>query len=84
MLWALYSTPFHSATTAFRSLSLLLLVLRGHLKSWRASGVCLRYSVCQHVQVSQMCDVYSFGVLLAFLFTGKHIPVVPADMQVGW
>ena len=86
-LWALYSTPVHSVTTAFRSLSLqLLLLFRAclRLEPWRASGVCLRYSVCQHVQVSQMCDVYSFGVLLAFLFTGKHIPVVPADMQVGW
>ena len=34
-LWALYSTPFHSATTAFRSLSLLLL-LQACLKPWRA------------------------------------------------
>lgn len=30
-----------------------------------------------------MVDLYSFGVLLAFLFTGRHSPVVPADMQVG-
>ena len=30
-----------------------------------------------------MCDVYSFGVLLAFLFTGQHSPVVPPDLQVG-
>jgi hypothetical protein len=29
-----------------------------------------------------MVDVYSFGVLLAFLFTGKHSPVVPPDVQV--
>jgi serine/threonine protein kinase len=34
-------------------------------------------------QVSQMCDVYSFGVLLAFLFTGQHSPVVPPDLKVG-
>ena len=29
-----------------------------------------------------MVDVYSFGVLLAFLFTGKQSPTVPADVQV--
>ncbi len=29
-----------------------------------------------------MSDVYSFGVLLAFLFTGKHSPTVPPDVQV--
>ena len=29
-----------------------------------------------------MSDVYSFGVLLAFLFTGRHSPDVPVDMQV--
>lgn len=31
-----------------------------------------------------MCDVYSFGVLLAFLFTGRHSPVVPPDVQPPW
>jgi hypothetical protein len=29
-----------------------------------------------------MVDVYSFGVLLAFIFTGKHSPVVPPDVEV--
>jgi hypothetical protein len=29
-----------------------------------------------------MTDVYSFGVLLAFLFTGKHSSTVPPDVQV--
>jgi hypothetical protein len=57
---------------------------------WVCRAVCLivRRHVRVHAyhrcsQVSQMCDVYSFGVLLAFLFTGQHSPVVPPDMQVG-
>ncbi len=29
-----------------------------------------------------MVDVYSFGVLLAYLFTGSQSPVVPEDLEV--
>ncbi len=33
-------------------------------------------------QVSQMTDVYSFGILLAFLFTGSHMAEAPSGVQV--
>ncbi len=34
------------------------------------------------LQVSQMVDVYSFGILLAFLFTGRHSKDLPSTLQV--
>jgi hypothetical protein len=33
-------------------------------------------------QLTQAVDVYSFGVLLAFLFTGQDSPRVPPTFEV--
>lgn len=45
-----------------------------------ASAVCVwLLRVCQ---ITQMVDVYSFGILLAFLFTGKSSKSLPSDEHV--
>jgi hypothetical protein len=40
------------------------------------------WCMCMVRQVTQAVDVYSFGVLLAFLFTGQDSPRVPPALEV--